>query len=441
MRRGRGIIGAALSLSVPLAGCIGHLPPCPAAGGPAWTELQGAHFRLRTDLDPQEARAVLADLEQFQAALLGVFGAPPDLDIGRLPVVVVDHGWTDLERREIEGYFTHALFQPLVVMRSGGSLASQVVIKHELVHYVSGKVMPRQPLWLSEGLATYYETMECDARAGKVTIGRPSRALLRTAGRTGAASIEAMFGAKTKGEGYDESRFYAMAWITVHYLMNHRTEALQRYERALHDQATYEAAWAAAFGSETPAQIAADVARYVDGGQYALRIYDMQSARPNAPTERRLTDADAHATRALLYLAGQHWRALRMVPSEGSDERLAAGKHEVDEARRQEPDHVLAGAIAHFLFDATVDLTQATRATKTHGDDWMAWFLLAEACHETGDGPCAEAALKRTVETAATEGSVSLPIALFSKPLIGAEGQRGANRRSSATSNPSRPGL
>lgn len=407
---------AVLSLSVPFAACIGHLPPCPAAGGPAWTELQGAHFRLRTDLDPGEARTVLADLEQFQAALLGVFGAPPDLDIGRLPVVVVDHGWTDVERREVEGYYTTALFQPLVVMRSGGSLASQTVIKHELVHYVSAKIMPRQPRWLSEGLATYYETVECDARTGKVTVGRPSPGRLRTVSRTGAANIEAIFTAKSTGEGYDEARFYAAAWITVHYLMNHRPEALQRYEKALRDGGTAEIAWAAAFGSETRAEIAAEIHRYLDGGQYALRIYDMPPGKAAAPVERRLTDADAHATRALLYLMGRRSSALGPGLSDDSDERLAAAKHEVDEARRQEPGHVLTSAIAHFMFEASVDPTQATLATKNHGDDWMAWLLLAEACRRTGDGPCYQEALRRTIETARTEGSVVLPIVSLAKP-------------------------
>ena len=78
-------IGSALYL----AGCAGHLPPCPAAGGPAWRSIEGAHFRLRSDQPADDAQAALGDLEQFQAALLTVFRAPPDLPTGRLPVIVV----------------------------------------------------------------------------------------------------------------------------------------------------------------------------------------------------------------------------------------------------------------------------------------------------------------------------------------------------------------
>src|SRR5947207_12296891 len=112
----------ALALAGAASAC-GHLPPCPAAGGPAWTELQSAHFRLRTDESPAAARAALADFEHLEAALLFVFGAPSDLDTGRVPVVVVDRGWTDFAPREVAGYFPSVLFQPLVVMASVSQLA------------------------------------------------------------------------------------------------------------------------------------------------------------------------------------------------------------------------------------------------------------------------------------------------------------------------------
>ena len=62
---------------------------------------------------------MLTDLEQLRAALLTVFGAAPDFDIGRLRSSCVDRGWTDFAARKVDGYFTHVLFQPLVVMAAG----------------------------------------------------------------------------------------------------------------------------------------------------------------------------------------------------------------------------------------------------------------------------------------------------------------------------------
>jgi hypothetical protein len=191
VRLGIGAIAAALLPLALAAGCAGHLPPCPAAGGPAWTELEGAHFRVRTDGGAAAGRATLEDLEQFQAALLTVFGAPPTYDTGRMPVVVVDRGWTDFAPFRVNGYFTRALFQPLIVVSAGSDLFRQEVVKHELVHHFSHIVMPRQPLWLSEGLATYYQTLEYDPTEGLITVGRPPPDWLRLAQRVSASRFSA----------------------------------------------------------------------------------------------------------------------------------------------------------------------------------------------------------------------------------------------------------
>jgi tetratricopeptide (TPR) repeat protein len=405
----RGGIGAALVLIAVTAGCAGHFAPCPAAGGPAWTEVQGAHFRLRTDADAAAARAALDDLEQFQAALLTVFGAPASYDTGRLPVVMVDRGWTDFAPRRVDGYFTRALFQPLIVMGTGSALARQEVIKHELVHYFSHMVMPRQPTWLSEGLATYYQTIEYDADDGRITVGRPPADLLRVAQQLGPSRFASVFAIEqiTDDTGY----FYAAAWITVHYLMNHRVEALAGYEKALHEGATPEAAWKAAFGGQTPEALGADVRRYVDGGRYALLRYRFTAPKLAAPAERLLSDAETHATRALLYLTGakiiEHVPDL--APEFGSPPDEA--KRELAEALRQEPDHVAARAIEHFMLKVPIVLEQATAISRKHEDDWLAWLMVADAAGgSAGATTPQDNALERALDIASRDRSIRIPV-------------------------------
>jgi len=408
--RGR-IAGTGLTAVVLLTACIGHLPPCPAAGGPPWVELQSAHFRLRTDQDPAAARATLTDLDRLEAALLTVFGAPLDLDTGRVPVVAVDRGWTDFAPRQVEGFYTHALFQPLVVMVAGGELQRHSVIKHELVHYLSGKIMRKQPPWLAEGLACYYETIRYDAEGGRIFVGTPPPDRLRTARLTGVATLEALFAAK-QVPADDGARFYAAAWLTVHYLMNQRLTALAGYERALRDDASPEAAWTAAFGAQSPADLAAEVHRYLDGGRYAILIYAFPADARGAPpvAERRLTDADVHATRALLYLKGEQSRANAPELSLGHEDGLIGAKRELDEALRQQPDHVGARAIFHFMLGAPINFDRASEASRAHADDWLAWVLLADAARDRGDQETFQGALARAVETAGGDRSVMLPV-------------------------------
>jgi hypothetical protein len=62
---------ATLTASLVLAtlGCA-TLPPCPAKGGPAWTEVTTRHFAIRTDLDADDAGELARQLEETRAALM-----------------------------------------------------------------------------------------------------------------------------------------------------------------------------------------------------------------------------------------------------------------------------------------------------------------------------------------------------------------------------------
>jgi hypothetical protein len=190
--------------------------------------------------------------------------------------------------------------------------------------------------------------------------------------------------------------------------MNHRLEAMFAYQKALRTGATPEAAWTAAFGAETHAQLAAEVHRYLDGGQYALLIYRLPAPNLPAPVERRLTDADAHATRALLYLTGSGTRAVSPELAIKTDDPQLAAQREVAEARRAQPAHLMADAIAHFMLKTPVDLAQATLACKASPDDWLAWLLLSEALEQSPDRGARQQALKRAADLAGDDLSVEL---------------------------------
>ena len=389
-----------------LGGCAGKLPPCPAAGGPAWRELASAHFRVRTDTDPDTARGALGDLEQFQAALLTVFGAAPDLRTGRLPVILVRDGWDDFADHWIAGWFTRALFQPLVIMRAGSELGNQDVIKHELVHYLSAKVMPVQPLWLAEGLASYFQTLEYDPDKGEVRVGEPPLDLLRVAQNGPSIPLPELLAAT--GIDGDRTAFYASAWATVHFMMNRHARELRAFEKALSARLPVATAWAQAFGKLTPADLDYELRDYLDGGRYALLIFPFAPARPDPITERPMSDAEVHATRAqLLVLGGRHRGSQPGNAADPPDP--ARGRREIDEALRLDPGNVGARAIAHFELGQPVDLAAAERAIEVSPGDWMAWLLLAEAFrqrHMQAEGDTAE----RAVELAWDDPSVTITL-------------------------------
>ena len=364
-----------------LTGCAAHLPPCVRDGGPAWHELASEHVRLRTDLHEDEARAIVRDLERLRAALLGVFHAPPGFTTGALPVIVLNEGWNDVADGTLVGYLTRDLFRPLLVMRREGARAETGVIIHELVHYFSRLLMPNQPRWFSEGLATYFETLSLDDEKGQVSVGRPQLAHLLAVQRYGLLSLEEL----DAGTPLDTNRYYASAWLTVHYLMNHEPEALLRYEDALREELPLSEAWKMAFGTLTPSELSERVRRYMDGGDYALLTFRLPPLPPAPVTARVLSDAETHATRAQLLVHGGHGpqREAR-VDRQAPEVFLSKAKAEVAEALRQEPRQVFARALAAFDLDETLDVTSAREAVQQQPGDWMAWLLLAKALQQHG---------------------------------------------------------
>ena len=389
--------------------CAGRLPPCPAAGGPAWRELATEHFRLRTDLDDERARSLLAALEQFRTALLTVFRSSDDLRTGRLPVVAVDRGWGDFADAKLEGFFTRALFQPLIVMKGDSTLAEQNVIKHELVHYLTRLIMPVQPRWLSEGLASYFETVEVDPDERKISVGRPPSNLLQTVQLSGPLDADEMMATKGLDENVD--RFYATAWLAVHYLMNHRNAELRQYEEALRDGVSPSAAWTRAFGAFTFAALMTDLRSYMDGGQYELLIYPLPGPPAPSIAAHLLADADVHATRAMLFVWGGRGprRDARVdLPTPASFR--ARAERELAEALRDEPGHPDARAIAHFELGAPLALEAAQLAARERAGDWMSWLLLAEALRQQGVAEGQAEAAQRALQLAREDPSVSFAV-------------------------------
>src|SRR5215468_4377749 len=67
-----------LSASLLASSSLGCAPlVCPEKGGAPWTELTSTHLVLRTDTDPTEARALIAEYEALHAALAYVAQRPP----------------------------------------------------------------------------------------------------------------------------------------------------------------------------------------------------------------------------------------------------------------------------------------------------------------------------------------------------------------------------
>jgi hypothetical protein len=388
-----------------LAGCASHFPPGPSSGGPAWRELESDHFALSTDLEHDAAVATLGALEELRAALVTCIAARPDIPSGRLPVVALDRGWNEIAAEDVEGFFLpNVIWRPLVVIKAGSELSDEIVIKHELVHVYSQKVIPHQPRWLAEGLAAYFQTIEYDGAAGRITVGKPPSDLLAVAQRRALVDARRLFAATQITDDVRDA-FYPTAWLAVHYLMNQRHAAFIDYEVALARQPPDPDAWAHAFPDLPPEKLDDELARYVDGGQYELLIYPFKTPALRIASERTLDDAGAHATRAFLVAAASWHPGLQWgrVPKA---EMRARAEQEAGEALRSVPHHLLAQAVRAFLLGDPPDLEAARAAAREHPNDWVPWLLVAGALKR--DDPELKQVLERAVVLAGRDPTVTL---------------------------------
>jgi hypothetical protein len=398
---------AAITLA---AGCAGAFS-CPIHADDGWRELATRNFVLRTDLPADRARAALDDLERLRAALLTSFRARPDLPTGQIPVVVLDRGWGAVAGPLFDGLFAeNVLFQPLLAMRAGSRVGRQTTVVHELVHHLSFHVAPRQPPWLAEGLAQYFETLEVSDDGRWVIVGRPAEQNVRYAQRVGLRAVAEMRAGTDVHAGGDG--FYPTAWLMVHHLMNHRPEALATYQRALQRTAREEEAFREAFGPLTSEALDRELRRYLDGGRYSVFHFPFRQPPVRVLSERTLAPADAHASRGLLY-------ATIREGAEDMRDRLPSSREELDSCARREvaealsraPDHVLGLAVQHWALGVPVEAARAERAARGAPEDWLAWWLVAASLEARGEGdPRFSDAVDRAQRLAAGNPAVKLKV-------------------------------
>jgi hypothetical protein len=161
-----------------LAGCAGLRPlVSPADGGSPWVVVTSAHFTVRTDLPPDVAGAMTAELEALHAALKTVIPGPPSSEgLGDASTEIV---WFEraldfdavADKRAAVGLFSQRESGPQIVLQ-GSNLPdeSRERVLHELTHRLLHERFGPMPTWFNEGLAQYYSTLAVDGNS--IVLGK-----------------------------------------------------------------------------------------------------------------------------------------------------------------------------------------------------------------------------------------------------------------------------
>ena len=144
-----------------------------------WHRVATAHFVLIGDVPARTLRALAVDLEALESLLASL---NPDQSIGapRAQVVLFADHQTFLryaprttadEPAPVSGFFLSHPHGDFVVVSAAAESSVRRVLYHEVLHRFVRHHLPEAPLWLNEGLAEFYSTLEVGR--GEAWIGAP----------------------------------------------------------------------------------------------------------------------------------------------------------------------------------------------------------------------------------------------------------------------------
>jgi len=292
-------------LAVPLlllSACVSEkLPAVDEGGHSLWQRVETEHFVLESNIPHADGvRGVAGDFETLWHAFASVpiLGRKPPAD---KPIIVLLDSVG--EYRYFAGSLTDGLFYsdtllgPLILLPPNSGLFQDVVVKHELAHFMCSDFLRDAPMWLHEGLATVMETASYDTDEGRIRFGDLLRGRVDAAAtRLPASVFMAEWPDQTTTELY---AYYARSWLLVHYLIDEHLKEFGDFLVRVSHGDDWKVAWSGVMPLRLD-DVDEALDRYYDRGKYGLwtvkaRLPDMDAFRQSTPSV-----ADTFALRSVL---------------------------------------------------------------------------------------------------------------------------------------------
>ena len=220
----------ALSISALAAVALGFLTP-PLLAQDGWLGARSERYTLAGSADARDLQLTAARLEAFRTAVLRIFQGARYRSLPPTTVLVLDdpREVRQLEvGNDLDGYFLRGETDNFVLLSTETRRNQPFVpIFHDYFHAIAGENLPNAPLWLLEGLAEYYSTVQWSEDRTQILIGRPINSHIRLVrDEDDRLSLEELVAVTRDSDLYDEADrdriFYAQSWALVHFLMTRK---------------------------------------------------------------------------------------------------------------------------------------------------------------------------------------------------------------------------
>lgn len=253
---------------------IGLLALAPAPALAEWRRAESRHFIVYSDGSERSLRDYTAKLERFHGLLRSRFGGPPQDDLRKLPVYLVNDARALRVAQPtlpdgIAGYYTASENDIYAILVRG---RDDDLLLHEYTHHFMANVgQGRLPGWFNEGLAEYYATATV-SEAGAAAFGLPNAGRQRSLQQGRWLPMDQLLRARGSFDIDSQngrSMYYAQSWILTHWLLADQTRAraLGVYLNAVSNGRDPAEAWQATFGI-APDALEAVLKTYARGRLY-----------------------------------------------------------------------------------------------------------------------------------------------------------------------------
>lgn len=257
-------------------------------------------------------------------------------------------------------------FGRLIVYAPTAAGMGPEILPHELAHDLSRWFMPIQPTWLSEGFATYMQSIRVSADGRTARAGIPPSWVLRVAGSRRVPIDELHANDRFPSYGERGVELYASSWLLVSHLLNAHESSFSSFATALSRLEDWRGAWKDSF---PPAEVLErELKERLVKPKYLMVTcpVDPQDA---APSVRSLSPAEVQGLRARIILG-------TLGPAQIGPE--------VDKALALDPNELTALAIAFYYLSRSSEerAAIAKRASDAHPDAGLAWLMAAEVAKD-----------------------------------------------------------
>jgi hypothetical protein len=291
------------------------LAAAPLGAEQQWTYASSPHFEVYTTGGPKRARAALAYFERVHAFFADVMDlAPKQQTPTRLIVFSSEREFKPYRMNDVAiAYYRAGPDRDYIVMQSLDAESYPIVV-HEYAHLIIRHSGDLFPLWLNEGLAEFFSTIEPEG--GKMTMGKVPRGRLMEVSQSGPLmSMPALFGVNHESREYNTrdhaGLFYGESWALAHMINAHQDYRARaaRFLAAVSGGATSADAFQAVYG-KSPQQVFSDLETYVHGQFFVYYSMDYRQPAPESSYTPRAADAfEARLVKATLLAEGAETEA------------------------------------------------------------------------------------------------------------------------------------